>query len=103
VTQVVASAPRPAPAPRLSRARARGAPDGLDWGALARCESGGNPRAVSPNGLYHGLYQFDRGTWQGVGGSGVASQASADEQTYRAKLLYSKRGRSPWPHCGRYL
>ena len=103
VAQVVAvgtkARPRPAAQPRQST----GSADGLNWGALARCESGGNPRAVSPNGLYHGLYQFDRGTWQGVGGSGVASQASADEQTYRAKLLYSKRGRSPWPHCGRYL
>lgn len=103
VTQVVAvgtkARPRPAAQPRQST----GSADGLNWAALARCESGGNPRAVSPNGLYHGLYQFDRRTWQGVGGSGVASQASADEQTYRAKLLYSKRGRSPWPHCGRYL
>ena len=27
----------------------------------------------------------------------------ADEQTYRAKLLYAARGRSPWPHCGRLL
>ena len=26
-----------------------------------------------------------------------------DEQTYRAKLLYAARGRSPWPHCGRLL
>jgi uncharacterized protein YabE (DUF348 family) len=77
--------------------------DGLNWGALARCESGGNPRIVSGNGLYHGLYQFSNSTWRGVGGSGSASQASPEEQTYRAKLLYSRSGRSPWPHCGRYL
>ncbi|WP_323791022.1 resuscitation-promoting factor [Nocardioides sp.] len=74
----------------------------LNWRALANCESGGNPRAVNPAG-YHGLYQFDSGTWRSVGGSGVASRASAGEQTYRAKLLYKQRGRSPWPHCGRYL
>ena len=109
VTQVVAVGtkpkPKPAPAPARSsgpRASTAGA-DGLNWAALARCESGGNPRAVSPNGLYHGLYQFSSGTWRSVGGSGQASQASADEQTYRAKLLYQSRGRSPWPHCGRYL
>src|SRR5699024_5742361 len=48
---------------------------GLNWGALAACESGGNANAVSSNGLYHGLYQFDAQTWQSVGGSGVASQA----------------------------
>ena len=76
--------------------------DGLNWGALANCESGGNPRAVNPAG-YYGLYQFDLGTWRSVGGSGLPTSASAGEQTYRAKLLYKQRGRSPWPHCGRLL
>ncbi|WP_240641307.1 resuscitation-promoting factor [Nocardioides ferulae] len=76
--------------------------DGLNWRALANCESSGNPRAVNPAG-YYGLYQFDAGTWHSVGGSGLAHRASAEEQTYRAKLLYKKRGRSPWPHCGRLL
>jgi hypothetical protein len=76
--------------------------DGLNWAALARCESGGNPRAVNPAG-YYGLYQFNVGTWNSVGGSGMPHHASADEQTYRAKLLYKSRGRSPWPHCGRLL
>ena len=77
--------------------------DGNNWGALAKCESGGNPNVVSSNGLYHGLYQFDAQTWQSVGGSGVASQASAAEQTQRAKILYSQRGSQPWPVCGRNL
>ncbi len=76
--------------------------DGLNWGALAGCESGGNPRAVNPAG-YYGLYQFNVATWHGVGGSGLPHQASAGEQTYRAKLLYKSRGRSPWPTCGRLL
>jgi hypothetical protein len=76
--------------------------DGLNWGALANCESGGNPRAVNPAG-YYGLYQFDLGTWRSVGGSGIPTNASAGEQTYRAKLLYKQRGRSPWPNCGRLL
>nr|WP_253942491.1 resuscitation-promoting factor [Nocardioides sp. zg-1230] len=76
--------------------------DGLNWGALANCESGGNPKAVNPAG-YYGLYQFDLGTWRSVGGSGVPTAASAGEQTYRAKLLYKQRGRSPWPNCGRLL
>lgn len=76
--------------------------DGLNWAALAGCESGGNPRAVNPAG-YYGLYQFDVTTWRGVGGSGLPHQASAGEQTYRAKLLYMSRGRSPWPNCGRLL
>lgn len=76
--------------------------DGLNWGALANCESGGNPNAVNPAG-YYGLYQFDLGTWRSVGGSGLPTSASAGEQTYRAKLLYKQRGRSPWPVCGRLL
>jgi predicted ribosomally synthesized peptide with SipW-like signal peptide len=79
------------------------AADGLNWAALARCESGGRVDAVSSNGLYHGLYQFSVSTWRSVGGSGLPSDASADEQTYRAQLLYNKSGRSSWPHCGKYL
>lgn len=74
----------------------------LNWSGLARCESGGNPRAVNPAG-YYGLYQFSVPTWGSVGGSGLPSGASASEQTYRAKLLFNRQGRSPWPNCGRYL
>ena len=84
------------------RAYAVAGADGLNWGALANCESGGNPHAVNPAG-YYGLYQFSVGTWRSVGGSGLPTSASAAEQTYRAKLLYQQRGRSPWPVCGRLL
>jgi hypothetical protein len=38
-----------------------------------------------------------------VGGSGNPIDASPDEQTYRAQLLYNREGRSPWPVCGKYL
>ena len=77
--------------------------DGLNWPALARCESGGNPRAVSSGGTYRGLYQFSMSTWQGVGGTGDPIDASSSEQTYRAQLLYKRSGRSAWPNCGQYL
>ncbi|WP_370413213.1 ubiquitin-like domain-containing protein [Streptomyces fradiae] len=77
--------------------------DGLNWGALAACESGGRPTAVDPSGTYGGLYQFDPGTWRALGGTGVAQNAPAAEQTFRAKKLYVQRGASPWPHCGRRL
>jgi uncharacterized protein YabE (DUF348 family) len=76
---------------------------GLNWAALAQCESGGNPRAVSAGGTYHGLYQFSVSTWQSVGGTGVPSQASADEQTYRAQVLYDRGGAGQWPVCGSKL
>ncbi|MBV9099006.1 MAG: DUF348 domain-containing protein [Frankiaceae bacterium] len=77
--------------------------DGLNWAALAQCESGGNPRSVSSNGEFRGLYQFTIGTWQGVGGSGDPIDASSSEQTYRAQILYRRSGDSPWPSCGHYL
>ncbi|MFF4449430.1 ubiquitin-like domain-containing protein [Streptomyces sp. NPDC001502] len=77
--------------------------DGLNWAALAQCESGGRPSATDASGTYGGLYQFDVRTWQGLGGSGRPQDASGTEQTYRAKKLYVQRGASPWPHCGRTL
>lgn len=77
--------------------------DGLNWPALARCESGGNPRAVNRAGPYYGLYQFSRSTWRSVGGSGLPSDASPDEQTYRAQVLYKRSGAGQWPHCGKHL
>ena len=72
------------------------------WRKVANCESSGNPRAVNPAG-YYGLFQFDLRTWRSVGGSGNPAKASAAEQLMRAKKLYSQRGASPWPVCGRFL
>lgn len=92
----VRTAPAPAPAPRTGTAGA----DGLNWAALARCESGGNPRAVSSSGAYRGMYQFSLATWRGVGGSGDPIDATVEEQTYRAKLLYQRSGAGQWPSCG---
>ncbi|MFS0705415.1 ubiquitin-like domain-containing protein [Cellulomonas sp. 179-A 9B4 NHS] len=105
-------APKPAAAPRPAAAApsgtagpiaAGGDADSLNWAALARCESGGRPDAVSSTGKYHGLYQFSVATWQAVGGAGLPSQASADEQTARAKMLYNRSGAGQWPHCGKNL
>ncbi|MEV6649311.1 ubiquitin-like domain-containing protein [Streptomyces sp. NPDC051219] len=96
VTQIVRVGTRPRPS------SVQGA-DGLDWDGLARCESGGRPGAVDPSGTYGGLYQFDTRTWQALGGSGRPQDASAGEQTHRAKKLYVQRGASAWPHCGRLL
>ncbi|MGW3954447.1 ubiquitin-like domain-containing protein [Streptomyces sp. NPDC004752] len=77
--------------------------EGLNWRALAACESGGRPAAVDSSGTYGGLYQFDARTWHGLGGKGHPQDAPAAEQTYRAKKLYVRRGTSPWPHCGSRL
>ncbi|MET9698129.1 ubiquitin-like domain-containing protein [Streptomyces sp. NPDC006529] len=96
VSQVVKVGTRPLPS------SVAGA-DGLDWAALARCESGGRPAATDASGTYGGLYQFDVQTWQSLGGTGRPQEAPGTEQTYRAKKLYVQRGASPWPHCGRRL
>jgi len=71
------------------------------WDAVAQCESGGN--AKYNDGQFYGLFNFDRGTWNGTGRSGTADQYSAAEQQAAAQQLYSQRGSSPWPVCGKYL
>jgi uncharacterized protein YabE (DUF348 family) len=72
----------------------------LDWAALAKCESGGNPEAVDSSGTYYGLYQFSVSTWDSLGGTGLPSQASPAEQTDLAELLYERSGVGQWPVCG---
>ena len=99
VTRVVAVGTRPRPAVQALPA----ASGGHDWAALARCESGGNPGAVSSTGKYRGLYQFSLETWRSVGGSGDPAAASAAEQTRRAAILLARSGRGQWPECGRHL
>lgn len=95
--------PASAPTPGQPAADLGSAPNGSVWAALAQCESGGNPAAVSSNGLYHGLYQFSVSTWRAVGGSGLPSQASAAEQTQRAQALQARSGWGQWPACSRKL
>ena len=68
--------------------------------AIAMCESGGDPTAVSADGMYHGKYQFSVATWQAMGGSGLPSQAPEAEQDMRAAMLYAQSGPGQWPVCG---
>jgi len=89
-----------------------GAPAGSGGGGLPRlprilrriaeCESGGNPRAVSPDGRYRGKYQFTRSTWRAYGGRGRdPAKASERHQDRIALRLYRDRGTAPWPSCGK--
>jgi uncharacterized protein YabE (DUF348 family) len=92
-------APAPAPAPAAggggSSTAAPSSNDGLNWAAVAKCESGGNPRAVNPAG-YYGLYQFSLPTWRSVGGTGNPIDASPEEQLMRAQTLYARSGPGQW-------
>ncbi|GAA1626887.1 resuscitation-promoting factor [Georgenia ruanii] len=102
----VGTTARPAPAATGGAAPAAPAPalaSGDVWARLAQCESGGNPRAVSANGLYHGLYQFSVQTWQAMGGAGLPSQAAPGEQTQRAQALQARSGWGQWPACAAKL
>jgi hypothetical protein len=68
---------------------------------IAECESGGNPKAVSPGGTYRGKYQFTRATWHNLGGSGDPADAPEWLQDRLALKLYRKSGTDPWPSCSR--
>jgi len=76
--------------------------NGLNWDAVAQCESGGNWHINTGNGFYGGL-QFDYGTWLANGGGAYAPRAdlaSREQQIAVANRLFAARGRSPWPVCG---
>jgi hypothetical protein len=66
---------------------------------IAQCESGGNPRAVSPDGTYRGKYQFDQETWEAMGGTGDPAEAPESVQDRLAVKLYKQRGSAPWGRC----
>ena len=94
VSQPVPASPAPPPAS-----------SGLNWDAVAACESGGNWHINTGNGFYGGL-QFDSGTWLSNGGGAYASRAdlaTREQQIAIATRLYNARGASPWPVCGQRL
>jgi hypothetical protein len=85
------------------KARARSGADAATTAileAIAECESGGDPTAISSSGLYRGKYQFSVATWRAVGGKGDPAKAAEAEQDRLAAVLYKQAGASPWPVCG---
>jgi resuscitation-promoting factor RpfB len=66
---------------------------------IAKCESGGDPTAVSPNGRYRGKWQFTRSTWRRLGGEGDPAKSSEAEQDRLALKLYRRDGTDAWPAC----
>jgi uncharacterized protein YabE (DUF348 family) len=91
-------APKPAPTPAVSSS-------GLNWDAVAACESGGNWAIDTGNGFYGGL-QFTNSTWQAYGGGAYAPQAneaSREAQISVAERVYASQGAGAWPVCGANL
>ena len=73
------------------------------WDALAQCESGGNWAINTGNGYYGGL-QFNLGTWQSYGGTGLPSNASRETQIAVAtRLRDASGGYGAWPGCAASL
>ena len=76
------------------------ADSGVNWDAVAACESGGNWAISTGNGYYGGL-QFTMGTWRANGGSGSPHHASREEQIRVANNVLKSEGIGAWPACGR--
>ena len=76
---------------------------GVNWAAIAACESGGNWAASTGNGFYGGL-QFTEQTWLGYGGGQYASSANlatpAQQMAVAGRVL-AGQGIGAWPVCGR--
>ncbi|TSE00251.1 transglycosylase family protein [Skermania sp. ID1734] len=72
------------------------------WDQVAQCESGGNWSINTGNGYYGGL-QFSQSTWAANGGTGLASQASKEEQIRVGERVLHSQGKGAWPVCGHGL
>jgi hypothetical protein len=93
---------RAAAAPAAAPASVPAASGGVNWSAIAACESGGNWSANTGNGFYGGL-QFTQQTWQANGGgqyAASADQASASQQIAVAQRVLASQGIGAWPVCG---
>ena len=88
-----------APAQASSPAPASG---GVNWSAIAACESGGNWAANTGNGFYGGL-QFTEQTWLANGGGQYAPSANLAtpaQQIAVAQNVLASQGIGAWPVCG---
>ena len=75
---------------------------GVNWAAIAACESGGNWSDNTGNGFYGGL-QFSEGTWLAYGGGQYASTAAGASQAQQiavAERVLAGQGIGAWPVCG---
>jgi hypothetical protein len=52
---------------------------------------------------YYGGLQFSLATWQGLGGTGLPSDAPRSTQIAMGKKLQARQGWNAWPTCARSL
>ena len=89
---------------RLERISARQAQDEVatwfgEWAipyAIVMCESGGDFTAVNPTSGAGGAYQILPSTWALYGGEGLPQDASPEEQSRIAALIWADSGGSAW-------
>jgi hypothetical protein len=93
----------PPPPPQPEQTAPAGGDGGVNWDAIAQCESGGDWHINTGNGYYGGL-QFAQGSWEGAGGTQYASRAdlASREQQIATAMVLSDGGRNlgHWPTCG---
>lgn len=97
-----AAKPRQAAAPTGSKAAAP-APSGDVWHRLAMCETGGKMDNPNTGNGYYGYFQFSKGTWDSVGGTGYPHEHSYGTQLAFAQKLQARSGWGQWPACSRKL
>jgi hypothetical protein len=80
------------------------ASSGVNWDAVAACESSGNWHTSTGNGFYGGL-QFTQSTWAAYGGKAYAAradQATREQQIAVAERTLAGQGIGAWPVCGKH-
>ena len=109
----IPASPPPSPVPATPAAALQSDPsasapasvlpeNGVNWSAIAACESSGNWSINTGNGFYGGL-QFTEQTWLGYGGGQFAPSAnlaSESQQIVVAQRVLAGQGIGAWPVCG---
>lgn len=95
---VMQGIPVPSPPPTWAPAPPSIMAAGIDWNAIAECESGGDWSTNTGNGYFGGL-QFSQGTWEGAGGLLYAPRADLATREQQISVA-SRLSLSNWPVCG---
>lgn len=74
--------------------------NGVNWEAIAKCESGNNWHTNTGNGYYGGL-QFTTETWLSAGGGKYAPRADLATENEQIAIA-STLGLGNWPVCGKF-